>query len=221
MTRVTSRTERGRPGIKAGAAPLPMPPELFDATTTPDAVTVPARTVLALDGQGAPEGETFQRSIGAIYGIAYTFKFARKKAGRRDFKIGPLEARWWTDEPARRFLDTPRDAWWWQLRMAMPKDVTLAEVARTIEDATHKRGGKLEGNAEAKCVSLVVMPAARFGRVLHVGPYATEAESFARIVELVEGAGLVARNAHLEVYLSDPRRTKPEKLKTVLLLELA
>jgi hypothetical protein len=57
--------------------------------------------------------------------------------------------------------------------------------------------------------------------VLHVGPYASEGESFARIVDAIQGAGLTARNAHLEIYLNDPRRTKPEKLKTVLLLELA
>src|SRR5574341_1549737 len=105
MPRVTSRPQRARaPRARHEAVPLPMPPVLFNATTKPEAVTVPARTVLALDGQGAPEGQSFQRSVGAIYGIAYTLKFARKKGGRKDFKIGPLEARWWTDEPARRFI---------------------------------------------------------------------------------------------------------------------
>jgi hypothetical protein len=198
-----------------------MPPVLYKATVNPEAVVVPARTVLALDGQGAPEGKGFQQSIGAIYGIAYTLKFARKKSGRKDFKIGPLEARWWTDEPARRFMDTPRDAWRWQLRIALPKDATHAEVSRAIADATHKKGGKLEGSGEAQHVALAVLPAARCGRVLHIGPYGQEGESFARIVEVVQGAGLVARNSHLEVYLNDPRRTKPEKLKTELLLELA
>jgi hypothetical protein len=198
-----------------------MPPVLYNATTKPEAVTIPARTVLALDGQGAPESQSFERSIGAVYGVAYTLKFARKKSGRKDFKIGPLEARWWTDEPARRFMDTPRDAWRWQLRIALPKDATHAEVSRAIAEATHKKGGKLEGSTEAQHVALAVVPAARCGRVLHVGPYGQEGESFARIVEVVQGAGLVARNSHVEVYLNDPRRTKPEKLKTELLLELA
>jgi hypothetical protein len=198
-----------------------MPTVLYNATTTPEAVTVPARTVLALDGQGAPEGRSFQQSVGAIYGVAYTLKFARKKGGRRDFKIGPLEARWWTDEPARRFMDTPRDAWRWQLRIALPKDATHAEVSRAISDASRKKGGKLEGCEEVQHVALAVLPAERCGRVLHIGPYGQEGESFAKIVEVVQGAGLVARNSHLEVYLNDPRRTKPEKLKTELLLELS
>ncbi len=222
MPRATTRTRRPHaPRTKPAAAPLPMPAVLYNATSKPEAVTVPARTVLALDGLGAPEGEKFQHSVGAIYGIAYTLKFARKKSGRKDFKIGPLEARWWTDEPARRFMDTPRAAWRWQLRIGVPKDATPAEVSRAVADATHKKGGKLEGNPEAQQVALAVLPAERCGRVLHIGPYAREGESFAKIVEVVQDAGLVARNSHLEVYLSDPRRTKPEKLKTELLLELS
>jgi hypothetical protein len=194
---------------------------LWKATTKPEIVAVPARTVLALDGQGAPEGEAFQKSIGAVYGVAYTLKFARKKAGGGDFKIGPLEARWWTDERARDVWGTPRHTWRWQLRMAVPQDVHAAELARTIEDATHKKGGKLEGSPEAARLVLAPLPAARFGKVLHIGPYATEGESFARIAEAVDHVGLVARHAHVEVYLSDPRRTKAEKLKTVLLVEVA
>ena len=203
------------------AATLPMPRVLWDASTTPDVVTVPARTVLALEGQGAPEGRTFQDSVAAIYGVAYTLKFARKRAGRRDFKIGPLEARWWTNVPSRRLPDEPRDAWRWQLRMAVPDDVSRAEVARTIEDAAHKKGGKLAGNPQAARVRLAVLPATRCGRVLHLGPYADEGGSFAQIGSAVTRAGFVPRSAHAEVYLNDPRRTKPERLKTVLLLELA
>ncbi len=222
MPRATSRTGRSRaPRTQHGPPPLPMPAVLYNATLKPEAVTIPARTVLALDGRGAPEGQSFQHSVGAIYGIAYTLKFARKKTGRKDFKIGPLEARWWTDEPARRFMDTPRDAWRWQLRIAMPKDATPAEVSRAVANATHKKGGKLEGSAEAQQVALAVLPVERCGRVLHVGPYAREGESFAKIIEVVQGAGLVARSSHLEVYLSDPRRTSPEKLRTELLLELS
>jgi hypothetical protein len=194
---------------------------LWDATTTPDVVAVPARTVLALDGQGAPEGETFQNGVAAVYGVAYTLKFARKKARRGEFKVGPLEARWWTDKPGRDVWGTPRQEWRWQLRIALPRDVRAAELSRTIEEATHKKGGKLEGNPEAARLVLAQLPAARFGKVLHVGPYATEGASFARIAEAVKDAGLAARHAHVEVYLSDPRRTKAEKLKTVLLVELA
>ncbi|HYL57146.1 MAG TPA: hypothetical protein VEU73_16365 [Gemmatimonadales bacterium] len=198
-----------------------MPSELWDASTTADVITIPTRTVLALEGQGAPEGPAFQHSVGALYGVAYILKFARKKAGLGEFKIGPLEARWWVDDPTRRLPDAPRDAWRWQLRMAVPQDVSAAELVQAIDDATHKKGGKLEGNREAARIALSVLPAARVGRVLHIGPYAAESESFARIADALKGAGLVGGNAHSEVYLNDPRRSKPAQLKTVLLLELA
>jgi hypothetical protein len=212
---MTTKTQARR-----AVAPLPTPRELWDATTTPDIVTVPARTVFALEGRSAPEGETFQRSVAAVYGVAYTLKFARKKAGRADFKIGPLEARWWTDEPGRRLPDVPRHAWRWQLRLALPDDVSVGELARAVDAATHKAGGQLYGSAEAGQVTLALLPAERCGRVLHIGPYAAEGESIARIAAMVEHAGLTTRNPHVEVYLSDPRRTKPKSLKTVLLVEV-
>lgn len=207
--------------IKRAAAPLPMPRVLWDATTTPEAVTVPARTVLTLDGDGAPEGASFQHAVAAIYGVAYTLKFSRKKAGRRDFKIGPLEARWWTDDPARCLPEVPRESWCWQLRMAVPQNVSVAELTRTMETATHKKGGKLAGNPLVARVTLSELPAARCGRILHIGPYATEGTSFERVSATMKEALLTPGNAHVEVYLNDPRRTKPEALKTVLLLEAA
>ena len=199
---------------------LPMPSELRAAKTTPDIVTIPARTVLALEGSGAPESQAFQESVAAIYGVAYTLKFARKQAGLPDFKIGPLEARWWTADPARALPEVPREQWYWELRIAIPEDVSAAAVSQSIEAATSRKGGKLEGNRYATRVGCTVLSATRYGRVLHVGPYATEGASFARISAAVKDVGLVSRNAHSEVYLNDPRRTKPEKLKTVLLLEL-
>lgn len=222
MTRAALRSQRARPRrVSRVKTFLPIPVELLNARTTPDVVTIPARTVLALAGCGAPEGPAFQHSVGALYGVAYTLKFARKKAGRGEFKIGPLEARWWIDDPTRRLPDAPRSTWRWELRMAVPQDVSAVELTQTIDDAIHKKGGKLEGSLDAARVALSVLSAARVGRVLHIGPYATEAESFARIADAVKGAGLVGGNAHSEVYLNDPRRTKPAQLKTVLLLELA
>jgi hypothetical protein len=205
----------------APAPPLPVPEVLLKATTVADVVRVPARTALAIDGAGPPDRPAFQRALGALYGVAYTLKFARKPEGR-DFRIGPLEGRWWAEgEGAPEGVVTaPRPAWRWRLRIGVPRDVREKEVAAVVAAAVAKKGGKLEGSAEARQVVLERVPAARLGRVLHVGPYATEPESFARMDEAVAAAGLRRSRPHLEVYLSDPRRTKPEKLRTVLLGEL-
>jgi hypothetical protein len=198
-----------------------MPRALWDATATADIVTIPARTVLALEGKGAPEGTAFQKSVAALYGVAYTLKFARKKAALGDFKIGPLETRWWSDDPARVLPQVARSQWRWQLRLPLPDDVTMSEVSQSIEAATHRKGGKLAGSAEAARITCTVLGPARYGRVLHVGPYSAEGDSFTRIADAVRAAGLTAGRAHSEVYLNQPGRTKPERLKTVLLLELA
>jgi hypothetical protein len=199
-----------------------MPSALVAAKSDPDVVEIPERTVVCIDGSGGPDGESFGRSIQALYGVAYGLKFARKPAGR-DFKIGPLEGRWWAEgAPSRsRAGVPPRETWRWRLRLAVPDDVSDAEIAAVARAATTRKGGKLEGSPEPARVARERVRAQVMGRVLHRGPYADEPASFERIRAALSAAGRTGGNAHLEVYLSDPRRTRPEKLKTVLLLELA
>jgi hypothetical protein len=178
-----------------------------------------ARTAVAIDGAGPPDEPGFQRALGALYGVAYGLKFARKPGGR-DFKIGPLEGRWWAEGASAGVLVAPRHTWRWRLRIAVPDDVAEGEVAAVVRAAVGKKGGKLEGSDEARRVVLERIPLARVGRVLHVGPYADEPASFARMDGVLAAAGLRRARPHIEVYLSDPRRAKPEKLRTVLLGEL-
>ena len=203
----------------AKTPPLPVPAVLLGATTTPDVVEVPARSAVAIDGAGPPDDPGFQAAMGALYGVAYGLKFARKPGGR-DFRIGPLEGRWWAEGAPEGILLAPRDTWRWRLRIAVPDDVVEADVAAVVRAAVAKKGGKLEGSEEARRVALERIPATRAGRILHVGPYATEPESFARMGEALAAAGLRRARPHVEIYLSDPRRSKPEALKTVLLGEV-
>ncbi len=218
MPATKTRPAASRP--RSAAPGLPMPPVLLEATETPDIVTVPPRSVILIEGQGAPEGEAFQQSVAALYGVAYAVKFARKKTGESDFKVGPLEARWWSDRAAP-IVQVSRDRWRWSLRLAVPDDVTDEQLARLIDIVTSRKGGKLEASAEAWRVTVERLPEGRYARILHVGPYADEGRSFSRIQEMLDKAGIQPGHAHLEVYLGDPRRVKPDKLRTVLLLEVA
>jgi hypothetical protein len=196
-----------------------MPAALLDATPVADVVEVPARAVVSVDGAGAPESEAFGRSVGAIYGAAYGLKFARKKAGAPTFKVGPLEGRWWAEGiPKDLRGPPPREAWRWRLRLAVPDDVTDAEVWEVLAAAERRRRAPEPGAAPPVRVERI--PAATLGRILHVGPYADEPRSFAGIEEVLRTRGLRPARAHLEVYLSDPRRTAPPRLRTVLLREL-
>lgn len=198
-----------------------LPAVLVNATRTPTLVTVPRRTALAVDGRGAPSSEVFVQSLEALYGVAYGVKFARKKFGRNmPFKVAALEGRWgaegWTDTTQM----PPRERWTWRLRMGLPADATQAEIDAVIRAASTKRGGKLAGNPMLGQLFIEQIPECRHGRILHVGPYADEPRSFVALAGVIAAAGLRAGDGHLEIYLGDPRRTAPEKLKTVLLKEI-
>jgi hypothetical protein len=181
-------------------------------------VEVPARTVVAIDGAGPPDSPAFGLSLGALYGAVYGLKFARKRTGST-FRIGPLEGRWWA-EGAPAVGRAPPEAWRWRLRLGVPADASDGELDDVIRAATTRKGGKLERSAEAARVRLERIAPAKLVRILHLGPYSDEPRSFARLDAEVDVAGLRPARSHLEVYLSDPRRTAPERLRTVLLREV-
>ena len=199
------------------------PRELISATSTADIVSVPRRRCVAIDGQGAPASAQFQEAIAALYGVAYTLKFARKKAGHPDYKVPPLEGRWSADVAAGTGTTTrPQpEQWRWRLRIGVPADVTRQELERARRDVVTKKRGKLEGSLVVPSVFLESIPAQRFGRVLHIGPYKNEEASFDLISSALDRAGLSAAPTHVEVHLNAPGRTRPAALKTVLLRELA
>ncbi len=200
---------------------LPTPDALLKGREQPDVVEVPPRLVLALRGAGGPTTPIFSASVGALYGISYTLRFARKKAGRAVFKVGVLEGEWRAEGGDLSIAETPsQDSWRWRMQMCVPDDVTEEELRDAVEAATTKRGGKLEGSEEAQRIEVLRVEPGRFARILHVGPYSTEPESFARIGQLLLEQGLSREPWHLEVYLSDPSRTAPDKLKTVLLVRV-
>jgi hypothetical protein len=200
----------------------PVPRELVKATTAPDIVNLPPRCCLAIDGAGSPQDPAFAQAIGALYGTAYALKFARKRAGAKgDFKVGPLEGHWSADVPPGATGRPTPDTWRWRLRIGVPAGVTKDEIDRVKRDVVANKGGKLAGSAVVPRVFLESIPGQRAGRILHVGRYADEQASFALIAPVLERAGLTAAPTHIEVYLSDPSRTRPDALRTVLLCEVA
>lgn len=196
------------------------PSELTKGTSKPDVVEMPARTFLALSGAGGPDNPEFTAAIGALYGIAYAVKFARKNAGG-DFKVGPLVGVWSAKGIDVTAGEVPsRQAWRWTVQLDVPSDVTAAQIEQVVAMAVSKKGGRLEGSPHAQQVILMSEPSCRFARILHVGPYTDEPRSFAAIQSMLDSQGLTREPWHAEVYLSDPGRTAQDKLKTVLLAPL-
>jgi hypothetical protein len=169
--------------------------------------TKPAK-YLTVEGQGAPGGQRFTACIGALYGMAFTIKMTRKFAGKQDYAVCKLEGLWFFDaDPAT----IPKEKWKWKLMIRTPDFVSHQDMSAAV-DTLLKRGKarevqevRLESIDEGTCVQM-----------LHVGPYEKESETVALMQGFAQANGLKLTGPHHEIYLSDPRRVPPERLKTIL-----
>jgi hypothetical protein len=189
--------------------------ELYPTGATarkPHLVRAPAMQFLMIDGSGDPNtSEEFQRATGALYAASYGLKFASKEEGR-DYGVMPLEGLWWSDPPEDFSLED-KAGWLWTLMIVQPEWITRAMLDVAISAAVDK--GKI-GDEEARALRLETLEEGQSAQVLHIGPYQAEAPTIAGLHEFVNASGYRLRGKHHEVYLSDPRRTAPEKMKTVL-----
>jgi len=172
-------------------------------------VVVGPAKYLSITGHGAPGGEQFKSHIAALYCVAYTLKMAEKFAGH-DYKVCHLEGQWWAEDHCDFREHHPKD-WQWRLLIRVPDFITQKEVDDTIKTVMAKGKApfayqvKLEELTEGRCVQM-----------LHVGPYADEKTAVEKIHAMAEGKGLHVRGPHHEIYLSDPNRVPPERLRTIL-----
>jgi len=142
--------------------------------------------------------------------VAYTLKFTFKKTKGIGYPVMALEGLWCADDPAS-FASGERDKWRWTLLIVLPDVVTGKDVAAAV-DAVEKKA-KFPRFPEIRFEKFVEGKAAQ---VMHVGPYATEAATIEKPHRFVEESGHRLRGRHHEIYLGDPRRSAPEKLKTII-----
>ena len=184
---------------------------LFAPKREPHLVEVPRFQYLMIDGEGSPHGAAFQDAIGALYSTAYTTKFRLKAAGRADFVVPPLEALWWADDESA-FEENRRDEWQWTLMLIQPDHVSKEDIADALGELDKK------GKTTAAHRNMRTEPLEEGGAVqcLYVGPYDSMGGAISAMQAFAESNGLELAGKHHDVYLSDPRRTAPEKLRTVL-----
>ena len=186
-----------------------------------EVVQVPALQFAMLDGQiekaQVPSTSPgFQEAMAAMYGIAYTLKFMLKKRPRApvDYPVMAMEGLWWVK--GGTFDITKKDNWLYTLMILMPDVITQALFAEGIAEIRSKRGDspslrklRLRTFEEGLCM-----------QIMHVGPYAAEPATVDRMHAFAQENGyvdLVGRGGkHHEIYMGDPRRADPAKLKTVL-----
>jgi hypothetical protein len=189
----------------------------FNPPRDPVLVDLPELGYLMIDGKGAPdEGAEypttdFQRAFAALFPVVYTIKF-RLKADGLAMPVLPLEALWFTADDLSFDVYRPQDEWGWRALIAVSHDVTTA----IFEDAVTAVRAKKGNSAELERLRFERWREARCAQVMHVGPYSEELPTIERLHSFIEAQGLRPRGAHHEIYLGDPRRADPAKLRTVL-----
>lgn len=175
-------------------------------------VDVPEQRFIAVDGAGDPNtAAAYADAVQALYAVAYTLKFASKSTADGDFVVAPLEGLWWADRP-EAFTSRAKDTWKWTMLISMPSWITEEMIEDAKQTALVKK--KLPTIAQVRHLTL---HEGRSAQVLHIGSYDDEAPVLHELHHTYLAAnGLRPTGLHHEIYLSDPRRTAPEKLRTVL-----
>jgi len=179
----------------------------------PVMVEVPPMNFLMIDGAGKPDSLAASAAIEALYAVAYTIKFSVKKLKTMDYPVMPLEGLWWADD-MNKFMMEDKANWKWTYMIMQPEVVTAEMVKRAVDDVRFKKNPS--ALPKLKFERFEEGPSAQ---IFYIGPYADEGPTIKRLHDLLHEQGYVfdgVKQKHHEIYLSDPRRTAPEKLKTVL-----
>lgn len=177
-------------------------------------VDVPAMNFLMIDGHGDPNtSPEYAEAIRTLYPLAYTIKFQCKQQQLEDFGVMPLEGIWWTED-MRDFRTDDKSNWLWTAMIMQPPVVT----PELFESAREKAAAKVDAATLAR-VRFAGYDEGRAAQVLYLGPYADEGPTIERLHAFIaENGGTLggATKHHHEIYLSDARRTAPERLKTII-----
>jgi len=186
-------------------------PDLYRAPDSPVRLTVPPLAYLMVEGEGDPNtAPEYADAVGTLYGVSYGLRFMAKVAGTEPWRVMPLEGLWWADDMSAFSVERKGD-WRWTMMIAQPPVVTSAMVTDAVAAAVRK------GKAPASdWLRFGVVEEGDAVQVMHHGPYADEGPTVAALHAFIGEAGLALRGTHHEVYLSDPRRAAPEKMRTII-----
>jgi len=185
--------------------------KLYNPPRQPELVEVPEMGFLMVDGAGDPNASSvFQESIQTLYAVAYAIKFSLKKSGGLEFVVPPLEGLWWFDDPGD-FLHQRKEKLHWTSMIMQPEAVNEAIFRQALAEA-----GKKKALPVLDKVRLERLREGLSAQVLHLGPYSAMAPTIEQLHAFIRAQGMCWRGKHHEIYLGDPRRTAPEKLRTVI-----
>jgi hypothetical protein len=181
----------------------------YTAKTNPELVEFNEIPFLTIVGKGEPGGEEFNGKVEALYSLAYGVKNIYKKQGK-DFAVPKLEGLWWVNS-YKPPLEVPREEWQWKLLIRLPDFVTLEAFEKTKEEVFKKKRLEL-----IKEIKLEKIKEGRSVQIMHLGPYSIESETIEKMRDFMKKNDFTENGLHHEIYLSDPRKIAPEKMKTIL-----
>ena len=179
--------------------------DLYSATGKIKSVTADKAVFLSIKGVGKPGGAEFTDCIGKLFTLVYTTKFSLKLAGKLDFAVSKLECLWWEDPS-----NLPPEKWPWQLLIRIPDAVTESDLKKCRQEIMEKKG------METTAAERWVWKEGPCLQVMHIGPYNEVGPVYDALAKHAKAAGLEVIASGHEIYISDPRRVPPERLKTII-----
>jgi hypothetical protein len=194
--------------------------DLYAPKTAPTIIEVPEMTFIMVDGKGNPNTSAeYKAALEVLYGLSYGIKMSKmgdaQPDGYFDFVVPPLEGLWWSADGGVITDISDKDGFCWTSMIRQPDFVT-AEAFENVKSAVSKKKTDLN----LSTARLVKYTEGLCAQILHIGSYDDEPRSTAALDRFIAESGYVTdfsdRRRHHEIYLGDPRKTAPEKLKTVI-----
>lgn len=180
----------------------------------PVVVQVPKMNFIMIDGKGDPNtSQEYKDAIQTLYSVAYTIKFTSKIKYGNDFGVMPLEGLWWTKNMSD-FNTADKSSWLWTAMIMQPDIITEDIYNQAVKQVKEKTAPKSLDKLRFESYN-----EGRAAQVMYFGPYSDEGPTILELHQFIKDQGGVLSNStkhHHEIYLSDPRRASPEKLKTII-----
>ncbi len=191
--------------------------ELYNPSTKePSMVEVPEMNFLMIDGEGDPNtSHEYQDAMEALFPVSYKVKFTSKNEKSQDYVVMPLEGLWWVDN-MEDFTVEDKTGWKWTVMIRQPDFIGKRIIESAIKEVEEKKNPP-----SLSKIRFEKFHEGRSAQIMHIGPYSEEGPTVKKLHNFIHEKGYVFDGSkpgqkHHEIYISDVRRTKPERLKTVI-----
>ncbi len=191
--------------------------DLYSASKSKSTIVkVPKLNYLMIDGEGDPNTSIeYQEAMEALFPVSFKVKFISKKEKSQDYVVMPLEGLWWVDN-MENFTIEDKSGWKWTAMILQPDFINKSMIEQAMEEVEEKKNP-----AALSKMRFETLEEGLSAQIMHIGPYSEEGPTVATLHDFIEKEGYefdgnIHGQRHHEIYLSDMRRTKPERLRTII-----